>query len=529
MGMDDVPYRLTVERFNEIVAPLVGQTIQTCRRAMDEAGVSAPELSAVLMVGGTSRIPLVQEMARKIAGKPALCATDLELAVVQGALMYNEYQKREAKRQEAEAQEKAKQEAELLAKKHQEKAIRKISPEKEQTSSDTRERNLSAAEYFELGQKAAAREAWGEASEYYRKAAILGHVFALRELSSIEKRNAHQKAEQKIKKDGKKQIQGPTTMLQPEKGKDLYTKINITPWEAARGCTKDVTVQDSNGTRTLKVIVPKGIDDGRTLCLNGLGASGKNGSPQGDLYVIVNVKASAEEYFEQGRRAAARQAWDETAEYYRKAASMGHRNALRELDSIIKKRDCGIQETVPQNGPSRTTVQRHSMTAEEYFQQGRGAIARQAWDEAAKYYHKAASMGHRNALRELDKITNKYITSDSKQVKPTPSKTFTLTIANTSRRRPLFPFPFPFPFPMDVCIDNSLNYSVKNDSSVQVKLAAGKHSVDITSMAFLVAHMMGPGPIIREKHLSITLNSDAQLLLSWNQILGQIEADYTQK
>ncbi len=49
MGMDDVPYQLTVARLNEMIAPLVGQTIPTCRRALEEAGVSASELSAVLM------------------------------------------------------------------------------------------------------------------------------------------------------------------------------------------------------------------------------------------------------------------------------------------------------------------------------------------------------------------------------------------------------------------------------------------------------------------------------------------------
>lgn len=88
---DKVLYKLTVERFNEMIAPLVGETIQTCRRALNEAGVAAEDLSAVLMVGGTSRIPLVQEMARKITGKPPLCALDLELIVAQGAMNYYYY------------------------------------------------------------------------------------------------------------------------------------------------------------------------------------------------------------------------------------------------------------------------------------------------------------------------------------------------------------------------------------------------------------------------------------------------------
>ena len=89
VDLDDVNYQITVERFNGMIAPLVGQTIQTCRRALDEAQVSLADVSAVLMVGGTSRIPLVKEMAKKIAGKPTLCAADLELAVAQGALVHH--------------------------------------------------------------------------------------------------------------------------------------------------------------------------------------------------------------------------------------------------------------------------------------------------------------------------------------------------------------------------------------------------------------------------------------------------------
>ena len=56
VGMDDVHYQLTLERFNGMIASLVGQTLQTCRRALDEAGAAPSEISAVLMVGGTSRI-----------------------------------------------------------------------------------------------------------------------------------------------------------------------------------------------------------------------------------------------------------------------------------------------------------------------------------------------------------------------------------------------------------------------------------------------------------------------------------------
>ncbi len=95
LGMDDVDYRLTREQFNQMAAPLLGQTVQVCQRLLKNAQMSPSDLSAVLLVGGTSRIPLVQEMAGKIMGKPPLCAADLELSVAQGALVYQYKQNEE--------------------------------------------------------------------------------------------------------------------------------------------------------------------------------------------------------------------------------------------------------------------------------------------------------------------------------------------------------------------------------------------------------------------------------------------------
>ncbi len=71
-----------------MTSSLVGQTVSVCRQMLADAGMSASGLSAVLLVGGTSRIPLVQEIAGKIMGKLPLCAADLELSVAQGPLMY---------------------------------------------------------------------------------------------------------------------------------------------------------------------------------------------------------------------------------------------------------------------------------------------------------------------------------------------------------------------------------------------------------------------------------------------------------
>jgi molecular chaperone DnaJ len=50
------------------------------------------------------------------------------------------------------------------------------------------------------------------------------------------------------------------------------------------------------GTRTVKVTIPPGIDDGKRLSLSGQGDAGTGGGPAGDLYVFIRVKPH--EYFE---------------------------------------------------------------------------------------------------------------------------------------------------------------------------------------------------------------------------------------
>ncbi|WP_448619115.1 Hsp70 family protein [Geodermatophilus sp. URMC 65] len=62
--------RLTRERFEELVLGLVESTITTFRRALCSAGVSPEVLSAVLLIGGSSRIPLVARLLSRELGRP---------------------------------------------------------------------------------------------------------------------------------------------------------------------------------------------------------------------------------------------------------------------------------------------------------------------------------------------------------------------------------------------------------------------------------------------------------------------------
>lgn len=88
-GYNDIEYTLTVDKLNQMIAQMVGQTISLCYSLLTTAGLSPKDLSMVLMSGGTSRIPLVQSMVKQFAGDiPVCCSQDLELAVARGAAIY---------------------------------------------------------------------------------------------------------------------------------------------------------------------------------------------------------------------------------------------------------------------------------------------------------------------------------------------------------------------------------------------------------------------------------------------------------
>jgi molecular chaperone HscA len=60
---------ITKAAFNELVQPLVDRTITCCRNAMRDAGLQTTEIDAVVMVGGSTRVPLVKESVSAFFGK----------------------------------------------------------------------------------------------------------------------------------------------------------------------------------------------------------------------------------------------------------------------------------------------------------------------------------------------------------------------------------------------------------------------------------------------------------------------------
>ncbi|MCI2416447.1 Hsp70 family protein [Saccharopolyspora sp. K220] len=80
-------YEVTITRdqFEEMIRAPIEATIDSLRRALRSAQVTADDLSAVLLVGGSSRIPLVARMVSEELGRPTAVDTHPKYAVALGA------------------------------------------------------------------------------------------------------------------------------------------------------------------------------------------------------------------------------------------------------------------------------------------------------------------------------------------------------------------------------------------------------------------------------------------------------------
>jgi molecular chaperone DnaK len=76
---------LTRAKFDELTANLVEKTMEPTRRALQDAGLSTSDIDDVLLVGGSTRIPAVQEAVKKFIGKEAHKGINPDECVAAGA------------------------------------------------------------------------------------------------------------------------------------------------------------------------------------------------------------------------------------------------------------------------------------------------------------------------------------------------------------------------------------------------------------------------------------------------------------
>ena len=84
-GPKHLDVTLTRAKFNELTHHLVEKTMGPVKQALVDSGLSASDISKVLMVGGSSRIPAVQEMVKTLTGKEGFKGINPDECVAIGA------------------------------------------------------------------------------------------------------------------------------------------------------------------------------------------------------------------------------------------------------------------------------------------------------------------------------------------------------------------------------------------------------------------------------------------------------------
>ena len=72
-------------QFEELITPLVKRTLMSCRRALKDADITADEVLEVVMVGGSTRVPLVRQLVGDFFGRTPLTSIDPDKVVAIGA------------------------------------------------------------------------------------------------------------------------------------------------------------------------------------------------------------------------------------------------------------------------------------------------------------------------------------------------------------------------------------------------------------------------------------------------------------
>ncbi len=84
-GPKHLDLTLTRAKFDQLTAHLVDATSGPVRQAMSDAGLTGSDISKVLLVGGSSRIPAVQDMVKKLTGKEGFKGINPDECVAMGA------------------------------------------------------------------------------------------------------------------------------------------------------------------------------------------------------------------------------------------------------------------------------------------------------------------------------------------------------------------------------------------------------------------------------------------------------------
>lgn len=68
-GPKHLQHKVTRSKFEQLIEPMINRTLEPCRKALSDSGLQSSEIDEVILVGGSTRIPLVQQKVKELFGK----------------------------------------------------------------------------------------------------------------------------------------------------------------------------------------------------------------------------------------------------------------------------------------------------------------------------------------------------------------------------------------------------------------------------------------------------------------------------
>jgi actin-like ATPase involved in cell morphogenesis len=81
--------RLNRAEFEDLIRPRIVETVESLQRVIRNSGMASTDIDRVLLVGGSSRIPMVAESVRSITGRPVALDANPKNAICQGAALFD--------------------------------------------------------------------------------------------------------------------------------------------------------------------------------------------------------------------------------------------------------------------------------------------------------------------------------------------------------------------------------------------------------------------------------------------------------